>query len=60
MKVLVTGANGFIGSHVCRELVARGAEVRAVRRPGSDLPAAGGALAAARVGHLRSTDRRTR
>jgi len=36
MKVLVTGANGFIGSHVCRELLARGADVRAVRRPGSD------------------------
>ena len=37
MKILVTGANGFIGSQVCRELLARGAEVRAARRPGSDL-----------------------
>jgi UDP-glucuronate decarboxylase len=36
MTVLVTGANGFIGSHVCRELLARGADVRALRRPGSD------------------------
>ena len=35
MKVLVTGANGFIGSHVCRELMARGFEVHAVVRPGS-------------------------
>ncbi|HEX2892671.1 MAG TPA: NAD(P)-dependent oxidoreductase [Marmoricola sp.] len=39
--VVVTGANGFVGSHVCRALVDRGATVRAVvRRPGTapDLP----------------------
>jgi nucleoside-diphosphate-sugar epimerase len=36
MKFLVTGANGFIGSQVCSELLARGADVRGVRRPGSD------------------------
>ena len=30
MKVLVTGADGFIGSHVVEELVARGADVRAL------------------------------
>ena len=29
-KVLVTGAGGFIGSHLTEELVARGAEVRAL------------------------------
>ncbi len=29
-KVLVTGADGFIGSHLVEELVTRGAEVRAV------------------------------
>jgi nucleoside-diphosphate-sugar epimerase len=37
----VTGANGFVGNHVCRALVDRGATVRAVvRRPGTapDLP----------------------
>jgi 2-alkyl-3-oxoalkanoate reductase len=34
--VVVTGANGFVGSHVCSALVRRGASVRAiVRRPGT-------------------------
>lgn len=34
--VVVTGANGFVGSHTCRALVDRGARVRAVvRRSGS-------------------------
>lgn len=39
--VVVTGANGFVGSHVCRALADRGATVRAVvRRAGTapDLP----------------------
>jgi len=37
MRVLVTGASGFIGSALCRALVARGDEVAAlVRRPGSE------------------------
>jgi len=31
-KVLVTGAGGFIGSHLCEELVAQGADVTAVVR----------------------------
>ena len=31
-KVLVTGAAGFIGSHLCRSLVEKGAEVHAVSR----------------------------
>ena len=30
MRVLVTGGAGFIGSHVCETLLARGAEVRVV------------------------------
>ena len=33
MRILVTGATGFIGSQVCRELVARGIEVCALIRP---------------------------
>lgn len=34
MTFLVTGAAGFIGSHVCRDLLGRGAEVRALTRHG--------------------------
>ncbi|WP_421844877.1 NAD-dependent epimerase/dehydratase family protein [Mycobacterium sp.] len=33
---LVVGANGFLGSHVTRQLVAAGAEVRAMVRPTAD------------------------
>ncbi|HXB15359.1 MAG TPA: NAD(P)-dependent oxidoreductase [Solirubrobacteraceae bacterium] len=37
MRVLVTGASGFIGGVVCRRLLERGDEVTAlVRRPGSE------------------------
>lgn len=36
-RVLVTGANGFVGSHLVRELVARGASVIANVRPGADM-----------------------
>ena len=33
MRVLVTGANGFLGRHVVAALLARGVDVRAVVRP---------------------------
>ncbi len=36
MKVLVTGATGFIGGNLARELSRRGHEVRALVRPGSN------------------------
>jgi uncharacterized protein YbjT (DUF2867 family) len=33
MKVLVTGATGFVGSHLAEALVRRGDEVTALVRP---------------------------
>lgn len=40
MRVLVTGAAGFVGSHLCRDLIAHGASVRGLVRSeqGSSLP----------------------
>lgn len=37
MKVIITGANGFIGSHIVKKLLQAGYEVRALVRPSSDL-----------------------
>jgi len=36
LKILVTGSTGFIGSAICRELVARGEQVTAFHRSGSN------------------------
>lgn len=36
MRVLLTGATGFIGSHLARLLLSQGHEVQAIIRPGSD------------------------
>ncbi len=37
MRVLVTGATGFIGSHIVRRLIAQGCEVYAIIRPNSNV-----------------------
>lgn len=37
MKVFITGATGFVGGHVARELAARGADLRLLVRPASNL-----------------------
>jgi dihydroflavonol-4-reductase len=37
MKCFVTGATGFLGSHVARQLIGRGAELRLLVRPTSKL-----------------------
>ena len=42
MATLVTGATGFVGSHVARALVARGDDVRATVRATSSLEALAG------------------
>jgi dihydroflavonol-4-reductase len=36
MKALVTGATGFLGAHIARELLRDGAHVRVLARPGGD------------------------
>lgn len=53
MKTLVTGATGFLGSHVARQLAERGHEVRVLIRPSSDLRALEGFSADRCVGDLR-------
>ncbi|RZC54866.1 hypothetical protein C5167_013720 [Papaver somniferum] len=37
MKVLVTGASGFLGGHLCKSLLVQGCSVRAFVRPTSNL-----------------------
>lgn len=36
-RVLITGATGFVGSHLCRRLIRDGLEVHAIARPQSDV-----------------------
>jgi dihydroflavonol-4-reductase len=53
MKTLVTGATGFLGSHVARALVERGEEIRVLVRASSDLRALEGLNAERVQGDLR-------
>jgi dihydroflavonol-4-reductase len=41
MTTLVTGASGFLGSHIARELISRGEDVRVLMRPSSTNRAVG-------------------
>jgi len=53
MITLVTGASGFLGSHVARQLVARGDRVRVLLRPTSQVRAIEGLAVERAVGDLR-------
>lgn len=53
MKILVTGATGFLGSHACRRLVESGHRVAVLARPRSDLRALSGLEVARLIGDVR-------
>lgn len=55
MISLVTGASGFVGSHVTRALAASGASVRVLARPASDLRAIEGLAVECASGDLRDS-----
>src|SRR5271168_4902951 len=52
MKVFLTGATGFVGTHVARELAQRGAQLRLLVRPTSNLRNLEGLQAETVVGDL--------
>lgn len=54
MSTLITGASGFIGSHLARYLVGRGERVRVLVRPQSDLRALAGLAVEPVYGDLRN------
>ena len=52
VKALVTGATGFVGSHIARELVEAGHEVRVIHRKTSKLTALAGVRYESVIGEL--------
>ncbi len=56
MKVFLTGATGFLGSHVARELAGRGAELRLLVRKTSRIDNLEGIVAETVVGDLREPE----
>lgn len=60
MKILVTGATGFVGSHVARQLAAAGHSVRALVRPTSNVKVLDGAACEFFEGDLRDAASLTR
>jgi len=55
MKTLVTGATGFVGSHVAGRVLSAGQSLRVLARPGSDVRALRGLDAERVEGDLRDT-----
>ncbi len=55
MRIFITGATGFVGSHVARALADQGAELRALVRPTSDLRNLAGLNAEHATGDLRDS-----
>jgi dihydroflavonol-4-reductase len=53
VKAFITGATGFLGAHVARVLAQRGAQIRLLIRPTSDLRNIEGLAAETAVGDLR-------
>ena len=56
VKVFVTGATGFVGSHVARAYAAGGAELRLLTRSSSNLASLEGIAGETVVGDLRRTE----
>ena len=56
MKVFITGATGFVGSHVARAYAAAGAELRLLTRKTSNLDGLDGIAAETIVGDLRQPE----
>ena len=56
MKCFVTGATGFLGSHVARQLLARGADLKLLVRPTSRLDNIADLAAERVIGDLRDVD----